>query len=433
MDKEEERKQRRSNWSETVEDLVTAGDTDAAISLLESVVSDLQTSENSNPDPQLAAALTDLSALYSSKGFSLKADDIVAKALVLKQHDQVSSPAGFAKIVKEDRTSSATVTLSSHNLVDEASVGTGTLDHTRNCPDNAVPCDDDDWEAIADRPPNELLSLQCEPDKPEISIRETTDQTTIRETTDKTTRRRGRGTFSYKKHELYSDRLSDSSTTNDTKDEDASHELEVGRKELKSGKSSHKDEDASHELEVGRKELKSAQYGTQHVLVLADFPPSTKTIDLERLLGNFKNSGVVIRWVNDTVALAVFPTPSTALEVLNHVRCPFTIRLLDENDTLLSSIPPRDLEPPKQRPKTSARTAQRLIAQGMGLKLPASTTGFGSKELRKQEEDRRNRIVSRQKLRDEAWGDDDPSKCEIPHGLERGTNIPYKNVKSSLQ
>lgn len=54
-----------------------------------------------------------------------------------------------------------------------------------------------------------------------------------------------------------------------------------------------------------------AQYGTQHVLVLADFPPSTKTIDLERLLGNFMNSGVVIRWVNDTVALAVFQTPST--------------------------------------------------------------------------------------------------------------------------
>ena len=94
MDKEEERQQRRSNWSETVEDLVTAGDTDAAISLLESVISDLQTSENSNPDPQLAAALTDLSALYSSKGFSLKADDIAAKALVLKQQDQVSSPAG---------------------------------------------------------------------------------------------------------------------------------------------------------------------------------------------------------------------------------------------------------------------------------------------------------------------------------------------------
>ena len=63
-----------------------------------------------------------------------------------------------------------------------------------------------------------------------------------------------------------------------------------------------------------------------------------------------------------------------------------------------------DLEPPRQRPKTSARTAQRLIAQGMGFKLPSSS--FGSKELRKQEEDRRNRILMRQKLKDDAWGTD---------------------------
>ncbi|XP_008450291.2 uncharacterized protein LOC103491941 isoform X2 [Cucumis melo] len=323
MDNEQEHLTPRSNWSETVEDLVTAGDTDAAISLLQSVVSDLQISQNSNPDPQLAAALTDLSALYSSKGLSLKADDIAAKAFLLKHQAQVSCPTGYGKIVKEDRTSPTTVSLSS---VDEASVGTGNLDRTKDSPDNAVSCaaslDDDDWEAIADRPPNEFLSLESEPDKPEPSVKEMKAQTP---------RRRGRGTFSYNKHELYSDKLSDSSTTNDTNEEDASRMLE------------------------GRRELKSA------------------------------------------------------LEVLNHVRCPFTLRQLDENDTLLSSIPQRDLVPPKQRPKTSARTAQRLIAQGMGLKLPHSTTSFGSKELRKQEEDRRNRIVSRQKLRDEAWGDDDPS------------------------
>lgn len=62
-----------------------------------------------------------------------------------------------------------------------------------------------------------------------------------------------------------------------------------------------------------------------------------------------------------------------------------------------------DLEPPRQRPQTSARTAQRLIAQSMGLKLP---TTFGSKELKNQEEARRNRIQTRQKLRDDAWGPD---------------------------
>ncbi|KAK0603284.1 hypothetical protein LWI29_003379 [Acer saccharum] len=66
---------------------------------------------------------------------------------------------------------------------------------------------------------------------------------------------------------------------------------------------------------------------------------------------------------------------------------------------------PENLEPPRQRPQTSARTAQRLIAQVMGLKLPS--TSFGSRELKNQEEARRNRIVERQKLRDDAWGPDD--------------------------
>lgn len=91
---EEEQQRQRSNWSELVEDLVTAGDIESAISLLQSVISGLQTLNDCNRDPQLAAALSDLSTLYSSKGFSLKADDIATKALVLKQQTQVSSPAG---------------------------------------------------------------------------------------------------------------------------------------------------------------------------------------------------------------------------------------------------------------------------------------------------------------------------------------------------
>lgn len=55
--------------------------------------------------------------------------------------------------------------------------------------------------------------------------------------------------------------------------------------------------------------LISVLYGTRHVLVLAGFPPSTRTSDLERLFDKFKDQ-FVIRWVNDTTALAVFKTPS---------------------------------------------------------------------------------------------------------------------------
>ncbi|RID41535.1 hypothetical protein BRARA_J01491 [Brassica rapa] len=112
--------------------------------------------------------------------------------------------------------------------------------------------------------------------------------------------------------------------------------------------------------------------------------------------------GFLIRWVNDTTALAVLPL-LLRLAIVFNVRS-FTIRVPDDHDSLLSSISEKDLKPPTQRPKTSARTAQRLIAHSMGLKLPAS--GFGSKELRDQEAARKNRIVSRQKQRDDAWGAD---------------------------
>jgi hypothetical protein len=70
------------NWSEAVEDLVHSGDTDGAISLLETHVSNLQTLNSSSP--ALASALTDLATLYSSKGFSLKADDLRSQASLLK-------------------------------------------------------------------------------------------------------------------------------------------------------------------------------------------------------------------------------------------------------------------------------------------------------------------------------------------------------------
>lgn len=67
------------------------------------------------------------------------------------------------------------------------------------------------------------------------------------------------------------------------------------------------------------------------------------------------------------------------------------------------SLIPSELEPPIPKPKTSARTAQRLIAQGIGIKF---ATDFGSNELRKQENARKSRILARQNMKDDAWGSD---------------------------
>ncbi|XP_050285363.1 uncharacterized protein LOC126724952 [Quercus robur] len=356
-----------ANWSEAVEDLLDAGDTDGAIALLETQVSKLQTLNSSNS--ALASALGDLATLYSSKGFSLKADDLRSQAQLLKLQ-----PLSRDNQSNEDRISAPDVALPCD---DSGHLGKPMKSTEDENPGNGS--SDDDWEAMADRAPDELLSSQCLPGVSEPVMQDTKVQAP--DTKVQAPKQRGRGTFSYKKHELYSDQLSDKSIINDAKDED----------------------DACDNAEVKR-DTRNSRYGKRHVLVLADFPPSTRTIDLEKLFQDFKDQGFVIRWVNDTTALAVFRTPSIALEARNHIQYPFTVRILDEDDTLMSSISPRDLEPPRQRPQTSTRTAQRLIAQGMGLKLPSATNG--SQEFRKQENERRNRIVTRQKLKDDAWGDD---------------------------
>lgn len=83
---ENQKEENVESWSEAVEDLVAAGDTDGAISLLETRVSNIQALSSSNPAVllQLASALGDLASLYSSKGFSLKADDLRSQASLLK-------------------------------------------------------------------------------------------------------------------------------------------------------------------------------------------------------------------------------------------------------------------------------------------------------------------------------------------------------------
>ncbi|NP_001242895.1 uncharacterized protein LOC100817151 [Glycine max] len=358
------------NWSEAVEDLVDAGDVESAISLLESVVETLNPSDSASQLP-LASALSDLANLYSSKGFSLKADHLHSRASVLKQLHHSNSPG--EQVPKESKEDGAVKSTSvASRRAAEGSVEKRAAEFPAQTSAGGG-CSDEDWEAIADLEPDELLptvSSDCSSGISNLKLENAKSGTP---------KRRGRGTFSYEKKELYSDQLLDSSV------------VDVEQEE-------------THRSSEDNKDVQNSKYGTSHVLVLADFSPSTRTTELEKLFENFKDRGLVIRWVNDTVALAVFRTPPVALEALNSVRCSFTTRILDEDDTLLSSIKARDLEPPRQRPKTSAQAAQRLIAHSMGLKL--SSTGAGSREYRKQEDARRERIVTRQKLRDEAWGDD---------------------------
>ncbi|PIA54322.1 hypothetical protein AQUCO_00900696v1 [Aquilegia coerulea] len=326
-EKKEEEEEEEENWSEAVEDLVDGGNIEGAISLLESTISKLENLNLSNL--KLSSALTDLANLYSSRGFSTKADELRTRAFLIKEQAQQQIQPSLGDSVNVEKKGSEEVRVSNSNA---------SASSTCNV---SASSDDDDWEAVADRGSIQVISPQ---------IDEEISKLILDDTKSKTPKRRGRGSFLYKKNGLYSDQEPSDAVSCTSEDEDSHHKSEE------------------------KMEKPNSRYGTNHVLVLADFPPSTRTTELEKLFENYRDR-VVIRWVNDTVALAVFRTPST------------------------------DLEPPLPRPKTSARTAQRMIAQGMGQKL--STTTFGSSELRKQEEARRSRIVTRQILREDAWGADD--------------------------
>ncbi|XP_022973504.1 uncharacterized protein LOC111472034 isoform X2 [Cucurbita maxima] len=412
---EEEMQRRIHDWREISDDLVASGDTYAAISLIQSVIRYLHTTDLSDRVLRLAIALSHLSSLYASISPVFLVDDIEPKA----SKSQVSSSVGDAKIVEDDRPSP------SSDSVDEASVQTGNLDHIRESTNRAQSYigswddDDEDWETRTDRLPCDFVRRKRE--------QQYLAEFRGKETKYRTTRQYGKGKFVWRKCEPCSDKLSDSSTIiNDTNSKDASQVLEAENApqvlEVENAPQVLKGEDTPKVLEAENApkvleaentpqvlEAENApqvlqgedapqvlqgehapqvleHYGTRHVLVLADLPPSTRTIELERLLGRCMNSGVLLRWVNESVVVVVFQTPSAALEALNRIRSPFTARILDENDTLLSSISPSDLEPAKLRPKTDVRTARRLIAQGLGLRFPDFPTAFALKGLRKLEE-----------------------------------------------
>jgi hypothetical protein len=88
-------------WTEEVDDLVDAGDVDGAISLLESVVSNLSTSASPGADLRLATALGDLAGLHASRGNTLQADAIRSRAIVLRLRAEKAPQAslGFASLL----------------------------------------------------------------------------------------------------------------------------------------------------------------------------------------------------------------------------------------------------------------------------------------------------------------------------------------------
>lgn len=327
-------------------------------------------SQPTGAELRLATALGDLAGLHASRGSTLQADALRSRAIALRLR-AAQAPQAF---------------LGDHGKVEKSSpeeCATGSKDSEVSANfDEKNEDEDDDWEAIADRGAHEETPVR--PLKQEARVTSSSSSEKSSTPSSSGPKRRGRGSFLYDKSVLYSDQCG------------LERDLDDKGSDPRGGLKGHVDEQQENKIAV-------KQYGIRHALVLYDFPPSTRTTDLERIFEKFGDHGVAIRWVNDSTALAVFRTPSSAKEAQACVPPRYKVRLLKEDDDLLAKIDGRDLEPPMPRPKTSARTAQRLIAHGMGLK---QFTKLGAGELKEQEEARRSRITARQAARDDAWGSD---------------------------
>lgn len=345
-------------WSSRVEQLIgEENNTEGAIKLLEDVIAKLESLPNADTNLTLAVALNDIGKLYASLGFSIKADSCFTKALLIKHRAQQQQPN------------------SSYNLRQEENGKRLSGNSKETAATEPSTSSDEDWEAIADQTPEPASHSQMTVEVSKLSLNNQS----------RTSKQRGRGVFTYGQNALYSDQTSE--CTN-------------------------KDEAMEQPLHEGIDELYTTgdlKYGTSHVLVVDGFSPKVSTRELEDMFKAFTVHGVVIRRINDTIALAVFRKPASACEALRIIHSQYNIRALDENDSLLSLLSDKDLEPPFPRPPTSARTAQRMIVgalRSQGLTKGVSVkSNFNS--IQKQEEERKDRILMRQRLRDEAWGTDD--------------------------
>ncbi|NXK82340.1 R3HC1 protein, partial [Amazona guildingii] len=108
-----------------------------------------------------------------------------------------------------------------------------------------------------------------------------------------------------------------------------------------------------------------------HVTEIYDFSPSLKTEDLVDMFSDFHESGFKIQWVDDTHALGIFSSLSTASQALGRRYPALKIRPLihaTKQSKIKALQRPKLLHLAKERPQTDTAVAKRLVTRALGLK-----------------------------------------------------------------
>ncbi|XP_054252654.1 R3H and coiled-coil domain-containing protein 1 [Indicator indicator] len=132
----------------------------------------------------------------------------------------------------------------------------------------------------------------------------------------------------------------------------------------------------------GEAQLTEGDFG--HVTEIYDFSPSMKTEQLLEVFSDFHESGFKIQWVDDTHALGIFSSLSTASQALGRRYPALKIRPLihaTKQSKTKALQRPKLLHLAKERPHTDTMVARRLVSRALGLKNKQQADGGSGTEV----------------------------------------------------
>ncbi|KAK6185755.1 hypothetical protein SNE40_007917 [Patella caerulea] len=158
-------------------------------------------------------------------------------------------------------------------------------------------------------------------------------------------------------------------------------------------------------------DLSSSAFG--HLIEIYDFPSDFLTRDLLTTFQCYMNKGFDIKWVDDTHAIGIFSSTIAAQDALkmNHPLLKVRpIEIASKQSKLKAKRTTEFLKPYKERPKTTAMAARRLVSGALGLssKVSKEKSDKEKSELREAKEKKRND----RKLKQDAW-DGTVGKCAM--------------------
>ncbi|XP_049577654.1 coiled-coil domain-containing protein R3HCC1L [Syngnathus scovelli] len=141
-----------------------------------------------------------------------------------------------------------------------------------------------------------------------------------------------------------------------------------------------------------------------HVIEIYDIAPECKTEDLFKLFQGYQQRGFDIKWVDDTHALGIFSSPSSAREALRSKNPLMKVRPLSKSTPETKAAARSFSESPisgKERPQTSAALARRLVVGALGVKSNVTKEQREAEKRKLQEAREQKRLAAKQ--REDAW------------------------------